>query len=94
MPDQHLLIERQRGESVGIQLHDRGFVDPLEQILAVGRTAAADSRAVAAGFALSVHGVFAASLSALMFPLISSSAHPYSDMHRQRRARSGRLALL
>ena len=34
MPDQDLLLERQRGESVGIELHDRGIVDPLEQILA------------------------------------------------------------
>ena len=36
VPDEHLLLERQRGEAVGIELHDGGIVHPLEQ---VGRSA-------------------------------------------------------
>ena len=36
MPDQRLFLERQRGESVGIQLHDRRFVDLFEQVLPIG----------------------------------------------------------
>ena len=40
MPDQDALIDRQRLETVGVQLHDRGFVDALEQILAFDRRGA------------------------------------------------------
>ena len=35
MPDERLLLERQRREPVGVQLHHRGVVDPLEQVLAL-----------------------------------------------------------
>ena len=34
MPDQDALVDRQRLEPVGVQLHDRRFVDPFEQVLA------------------------------------------------------------
>ena len=35
--DERLLTQRQRRESVGVQLHDGGIVDLLEQIRALGR---------------------------------------------------------
>ena len=34
MPDERLFLERQRGESIGIQLHDRRVVDLFEQVSA------------------------------------------------------------
>ena len=37
VPDQRFLSQRQVAESVGVDLHDRRFVDPLEQVLAVRR---------------------------------------------------------
>ena len=36
MPDQRLLLQRQRREAVRVELHDRRIVDALEQVLAVG----------------------------------------------------------
>jgi hypothetical protein len=35
VPDQRLLAQRQRGKAVGIQLHDRCIVHPLEEVLAL-----------------------------------------------------------
>ena len=37
VPDEHLLIERQRVEAVRVQLHHRRLVHALEQVLAVSR---------------------------------------------------------
>ena len=41
MPDERLVLQRQVAEGVGVQLHDRRFVDPLEQVFAIGRAAVA-----------------------------------------------------
>ena len=35
VPDERLLLERQRREAVRVQLHDRRIVDALEQVLAI-----------------------------------------------------------
>ena len=35
--DQGLLLQRQRREAVGVELHDRGVVHALEQVFAIGR---------------------------------------------------------
>ena len=32
MPDEGLLAERERLEAVRVELHDRGVVDPLQQV--------------------------------------------------------------
>ena len=37
VPDQRLLAQRQIAEAVGVELHDGGFVDALEQVRAVGQ---------------------------------------------------------
>ena len=36
VPDQRLLAQRQIAEAVGVDLHDGGFADPLEQVRAIG----------------------------------------------------------
>ena len=36
VPDQQLLIERQVGKAVGVQLRDGRIVNPLEQVFAIG----------------------------------------------------------
>ena len=36
MPDERLLPERQRAETVGVELHDRRLVDLLEEVTAIG----------------------------------------------------------
>jgi hypothetical protein len=37
VPNQNALLERQRIESLGVQLHDRRFVNSLEEVLALSR---------------------------------------------------------
>ena len=49
MPDQRLVPERQRLEAVGVDLHDRGFVDPFEQIFPFDRRRARPLAAPVAG---------------------------------------------
>ena len=35
VPDQRLLLQRQRREAVGVQLHDGRIVDALEQVFSI-----------------------------------------------------------
>ena len=53
VPDQRLLAQRQRVEAVRIELHHRGVVHRLEQVLALG-AAAAGAGVEAAGAGASV----------------------------------------
>ena len=61
VPDQDLLIERQRREPVRVQLRHRGVVHSFEQILAIGGACGDSAVAIAAGLAESVSGVFSSS---------------------------------
>ncbi len=36
MPHEHFVAERQIAEAVRVELHDRGFVDALEEVLPLG----------------------------------------------------------
>ncbi len=49
VPDQRLLLERQRREPVRIELHDGRVVDALEQVLALGSRAPGAGGAWGAG---------------------------------------------